>query len=88
MNDGDGVYRIVNPAEKKVFLSYTLGSGISDLMTDADYLDKMVKHGIKLAHGCRCRWLFTEPRKRIQPVCPEGRRQQCGRTIRFYNRYL
>ena len=45
MNDGDGVYRIVNPAEKKVLLSYTLGSEISNLMADADYLGKMVQHG-------------------------------------------
>ena len=45
MNDGDGVYRIVYPTEKMVLLSYTLGSGVSDLMTDANYLEKMVKHG-------------------------------------------
>ena len=45
MNDGDGVYRIVNPAEKKVLLSYTLGSEISKLMTNADYFGKMVQHG-------------------------------------------
>ena len=45
MNDGDGVYRIVNPTEKKVLLSYTLGSEISNLMADADYLGKMVQHG-------------------------------------------
>ncbi len=45
MNDGDGVYRIVNPTEKKVLLSYTLGSGISDLMTNTNYSGKMVQHG-------------------------------------------
>ena len=33
------------PQRKMVLLSYTLGSGVSDLMTDANYLEKMVKHG-------------------------------------------
>ena len=33
------------PQRKKVILSYTLDSGISDLMTDADYSGKLVKHG-------------------------------------------
>ncbi len=45
MNDGNGVYRIVNHIEKKVLLSYTLGSGISDLMTNTNYLGNMVQHG-------------------------------------------
>ncbi len=45
MNDGAGVYRIVNPTEKKAILSYSLSSGIRALATNSNYLGNPVKNG-------------------------------------------
>ncbi len=43
MREGAGVYRIINSSAKKVLLSYTLGSGIRGLATNANYLGRAVK---------------------------------------------
>ncbi len=45
MREGAGVYRIINSSAKKVLLSYTLGSGILDIATNANYLGRAVKDG-------------------------------------------
>lgn len=45
MKDGDGVHRIVTNTEKRVLLSYTLGSEIGSYMERSDILAKAVKDG-------------------------------------------
>ena len=45
MNEGAGVYRIVNNIEKKAILSYSLSSGIRAVATDSNYLGNPVKNG-------------------------------------------
>ena len=45
MNEGAGVYRIVNDTEKKAILSYSLSSKIRALATNSNYLGSAVKNG-------------------------------------------
>ena len=45
MNEGAGVYRIVNNTEKKAILSYSLSSKIRAVATDTNYLARAVKNG-------------------------------------------
>ena len=45
MNNGAGIYRIVNHIAKKAILSYSLSSGIRDAATNANYLGSAVKNG-------------------------------------------
>ena len=45
MNEGAGVYRIVNNIEKKAILSYSLSSGIRAVATSTNYLGTAVKNG-------------------------------------------
>ena len=45
MNEGAGVYRIVNNIEKKAILSYSLSSGIRAVATNTNYLGNAVKNG-------------------------------------------
>ena len=45
MNDGAGVYRIVNHIEKKAILSYSLSSGIRSVATNTSYLGSAIKNG-------------------------------------------